>query len=65
MILALDIYNHIWELVKADIRGESIKFSSFKKKTRVNKLKEIETELKELYKIYDENSNAGELEKKN
>ena len=53
----------IWELVKADIRGESIKFSSFKKKTRVNKLKEIETELKESYKIYDENSNAGELEK--
>ena len=53
----------IWELVKGDIRGEFIKFSSFKKKTRVNKLKEIESELKESYKIYDENSNAGELEK--
>ena len=53
----------IWELVKADIRGESIKFSSFKKKTRVNKLKEIESELKESYKIYDVKSNSCELEK--
>ena len=25
--------NLIWELVKSDIRGESIKYSSFKKKT--------------------------------
>ena len=49
--------------MKADIGGESIKFSNFKKKTRVNKLKEIESELKELCKKYDGSSNACELEK--
>ena len=35
----------IWELIKSDIRGESIKYSSFKKRQRVDKLKQLETEL--------------------
>ena len=38
----------IWEVIKSDIRGETIKFSSFRKKQRVNRLKTLENELQEL-----------------
>ena len=53
----------IWELVKADIRGESIKFASFKKKERANRLCELENELKKAHETYDKNTNTDELEK--
>ena len=35
----------IWEVIKSDIRGETIKFSSFRKKQLVNRLKTLENEL--------------------
>ena len=47
----------IWELIKSDIRGESIKYSSFKKRQRVDKLKQLETELQ--LKREEQDANPG------
>ena len=55
--------NLIWELEKSDVRGESIKYSSFKKKQRVDKLKILERELQYLYEDYDENANENTRDK--
>ena len=41
----------IWDTVKAQIRGETIKYASMKKKSRLNKIKEIEDRLKEVEKL--------------
>ena len=45
----------LWELVKAEVRGESIKYSSFKKKQRIDILKNTESQLKLLYDEQDAN----------
>ena len=42
-----------------DIRGETIKFSSFRKKQRVNRLKTLENELQELQDKYDINTDQN------
>ena len=47
----------IWELIKSDIRGESIKYLSFKKRQRVDKLKQLETELQ--LKREEQDANPG------
>ena len=43
----------LWETLKAEIRGETIKYSSMKKKQRENKAVEIEKEIDILEKVYD------------
>ena len=45
-----------WEVIKSGIRGETIKFSSFRKKQRINRLKTLENELQELQDKYDKNN---------
>ena len=47
----------IWELIKSYIRGESIKYSSFKKRQRVDKLKQLEMELQ--LKREEQDANPG------
>ena len=42
-------------MVKAEVRGESIKYSSFKKKQRIDVLKSAESQLKLLYDEQDAN----------
>ena len=60
----------LWELVKAEVRGESIKYSSFKKKQRIDILKNTESQLKLLYDeqdanpTFDKEQKISELEEK-
>ena len=60
----------LWELVKAEVRGESIKYSSFKKKQRIDILKNTESQLKLLYDeqdanpTFDKEQKNSELEEK-
>ena len=51
----------IWEVIKADIRGETIKYASLKKKNREKRLKEIEKELQDLEQLRDHSNNENNI----
>ena len=55
--------NTLWEIIKGAIRNESIKYSSFKKKTIIKDEKEIRNRIKELETQLDGDNNDEEITK--
>ena len=54
-----------WETIKSDIRGETIKYSSIKKRNRDKRLKEIENELQRLEQTRDVSNNFRNINRIN
>ena len=53
----------LWEVLKSDIRGETVKFASNKKRKNEKKVKEIEAELNLLEQLRDESNNQSNIDR--
>ena len=55
----------MWEMIKADVRGESVRYAKNKNRKRNKRIKEIEKELNELEEKRDEqDQNRAEIDEK-